>query len=400
MAVSPQLSDYPWLRDESPSQCGGLHVQRVSVRWEVPVYFTREAFSWENLSVVRALTRRAPGRRHRLLLVVERTVADAHPNLVADVTRYVAVHRERLALGGETILTSGGRCALLDDELVTHVHGAIREINEDPSAVVVAIGGAALQELVSRARPLRHLRVPTSVQSQIEAAIGPEAGVNAFRPRRSGDLGTPPLAVINDFDFLETVPARGAIAGMAQAVAVALVRDPSFFGWLRLNASVLASREPEVLAHLVRRAAHHPPAEPLEIGLTQRLDFGQWAANELSSLTRGELAKGEALSIGCALDAVYSAACGLLDPEALDPIVSTIEALGLPTYHPALDRDLPGGPRAVLEGLAVMRDGAYGEVALTLIDSIGHGVEAREIDEDLVLRAIDWLRHRVPPARR
>jgi hypothetical protein len=65
-----------------------------------------------------------------------------------------------------------------------------------------------------------------------------------------------------------------------------------------------------------------------------------------------------------------------------------------------LDRELPGGRRAVLEGLSALRDGAMGDLAVTLLDSIGHGVEAREIDEDLVLRAIDWLRHRVPPSRR
>lgn len=381
MAVPTQLSEYPWLREE-PHQ-GGLLVQRVSVRWEVPVHFTRDAFSWENLSVVRALARRVPGRRLRILFVIERSVTEAHPNLLDDVSRYVAVHRERLTLIAEPIVARGGRAALLDDDVDLQLRRAIGEIDQDPSAVTVAIGGAAFQELVSRARPTRHLRVPTSVQSQIEAALA--------RPPRAGAGYAPPLAVIDDFDFLETMPPRSATAGLALALATALAHDPSFFGWLRLHASMLASREPAMLAQLVRRAAQHAPAEPLELGAHPRLELGQWVGSELSALTRGELLRGAALAIGCAVDVVHSAARGLLDPDALDPIVSTIEALGLPTYHPALDR--PG----MVERLAAMRETAGG---YTLLDSIGHAVEIEDFDEQLVLRAIDWLRHRVPPSRR
>lgn len=380
MAVPTPLSEYPWLREE-PNQ-GGLLVQRVSVRWEVPVHFTRDAFSWENLSVVRALARRVPGHRLRILFVIERAVAEAHPNLLDDVSRYVAVHRERLTMIAEPIVVRGGCAALLDDAVDLQLRRAIGEIDRDPSAVTVAIGGAAFQELVSRARPIRHLRIPTSAQSQIEAALA--------RPPRGAGYG-PPLAVIDDFDFLETTPPSSATAGLALAIATALAHDPSFFGWLRLHASMLASHEPATLAQLVRRAAQHAPAEPMELGAHPTLDLGQWVGSVLSALTRGELPRGAALAIGCAVDVVHSAARGLLDADALDPIVSTIEALGLPTYHPALDR--PG----MVERLAAMRETAGG---YTLLDSIGHAVETEDFDEQLVLRAIDWLRHRVPPSRR
>ncbi len=343
MAATPtvlEAHDLPWLRDEPAENEGGLLVQRLSVAFEYPVHFTRDVFSWENLTFVRTIARREPIRRHRLFVIVERAVADAHPCLLDDVMRYAQVYRERLALLREPFVVEGGEPAK-DGELVSQLHSAFEH------------------------------------------------------------LGTfaPPFAVINDEDFLVTLSERETLAGLAEALKVALIRDPSFFGWLRLHAPTLRAGEHDVVAQVVRRAAEHhlehiaTAGDPFELGSARPLDFGHWAAHKLEVMTNHELRHGEAVAIGCALDTVYSAACGLLDHEALDPIISTIEALGLPTYHPALEYEA-GGRRVVLDGLSDFREHLGGELTITLLENIGRGVQVNVVDPELVLRAIDWLRHR------
>jgi 3-dehydroquinate synthase len=228
----------------------------------------------------------------------------------------------------------------------------------------VIVGGGALQDVVGYAaatarRGLRVVRVPTTVLSQANGAPG-------LRP---------PFAVVADLDLLGTLPPRDTIAGLAAALEVALVRDASFFDWLRANAPALRACEPAVVASAVRRAAEHhvdhtaSASDPFECAPS----LGHFA-----TIANHELRHGEVAAIGCALAAVYSAACGMLEYEDLESILSTIEALGLPTYHPLLDSAVAGSE-------------------LTLLDGIGHGVEANVFDPELLLRAVDSLRRRATP---
>lgn len=419
MAATPtvlEAHDLPWLRDEPPQDShsgtspqgplprdGGLLVQRISVAFEYPVHFTRDVFSWENLTFVRAISRREPMRRHRLFVIVERAVADAHPCLLDDIARYAQVYRERLSLVRAPLVVEGGERSK-DGELVPQLHSAFEQHGLDRQAFVVIVGGGALQDVVGYAaatahRGLRVVRVPTTVLAQADGGVGVKNGINAFGKKNFLGTFAPPFAVIDDQDFLRTLPERETLAGLAEALKVSLIRDASFFGWMRLHAPSLRACDHDILAQAVRRAAEHhlehiaTAGDPFELGSARPLDFGHWAAHKLEVMTNHELRHGEAVAIGCALDAVYSAACGLLDHEALEPIVSTLEGLGLPTYHPALEYEA-GGRRVVLDGLTEFREHLGGELTVTLLEDIGRGVEANDIDPELMLRAIDWLRHR------
>lgn len=382
----------PWLTDEAPSEERPRHggsrepgpqLPHIVSRGDVPVQFTRDAFSWENLSFVRTLTTRAPAPHHRLLFLLERAVADAHPHLRDDLARYVAVHRERLSMIADPMVIDGGRPARHDDALRAQVVDALGEVAGDPAGVAVIIGGATLQALASPPGSPRLVRVPTSARAQIEAALGRYDDV-----RRSASH-MDALAVIEDFRFLETAPFDSAMSGVAEALAIALAEDAGLFGWIRLNASALANGDVDAVVGVIHRAAMRTRAEP-------PVALGRCHAAVLTALLGDEVTRADALAIGCALDVVSSAACGALDTDALDDAICAIESLGLPTYHPVLDDELPGGRRAVLASLDALRDDHDGERPLTIIREIAGGVARADVDDEIVLRAIDWLRHRMP----
>jgi 3-dehydroquinate synthase len=313
-------------------------------------------------------------------VVVDRSVADTHPCLLDDIGRYADVYRERLALvEGPLVIEGGERCK--EREVVAEVQRAFELHGLDRHAFVVIVGGGALQDLVGYAaattqRGIRVVRVPTTALSQIACAASMHSSINAFGKKDFLAAFAPPFAVINDSEFLRTLPPRETIAGLAMALRGALVSDSSLFGWIRLNAAALRAGDSELASTLVRRAAEQPP----------RLELGHWVAHRLEAMTHHALSHGEAIAIGSALDAACSAACGLLEHELLEPIVSTIEALGLPTYHPALEHEV-NGRRVVLDALDATRE-------LTLVENVGRGVEVAELEPEPVLRAIDWLRER------
>jgi 3-dehydroquinate synthase len=59
--------------------------------------------------------------------------------------------------------------------------------------------------------------------------VGLKNGINAFGRKNYLGSFAPPFAVVNDLDFLDSLPDRDIRSGLAEAVKVALVRDRNFF---------------------------------------------------------------------------------------------------------------------------------------------------------------------------
>src|SRR3982751_4840977 len=130
----------------------------------------------------------------------------------------------------------------------------------DRHAFVVGIGGGAFLDLIgyvasSTHRGIRHVRVPTTVLSQNDSGVGVKNGVNAFGVKNFLGTFAPPFAVFCDATFLGRLQRRDAIAGLAEAVKVALIRDAAFFDWIEANAAALAAPHVEALAAAIRRCA-------------------------------------------------------------------------------------------------------------------------------------------------
>jgi 3-dehydroquinate synthase len=178
---------------------------------------------------------------------------------------------------------------------------------------------------------------------------------------------------------------------MAEAVKVALIRDEAFFHWLVERAPALARFELSDVEQMIRRCAElhlthiATGGDPFEQGNARPLDFGHWAAHKLEMMTRHAVRHGEAVAIGMALDARYAVEIGMLAEPDFTAIVDLLVALKLPVWHDAL-RD-----SELFAGLAEFREHLGGELCITLVDTIGRGVDVREVRLDLVRRAIDWL---------
>jgi 3-dehydroquinate synthase len=383
---------------------GSVHVQKITVPFEFPVCFTTDVFAVANPFLVDALSRQEPLRRQRLLLVVERAVADAWPRLLADIDAYVAHHAERLEMIDAPLVVNGGEGVKNDASAVAALQARMDALRVDRQSHVVVVGGGALLDMVGYVagivhRGVRVTRVPTTVLAQADSGVGVKNGINAFGKKNFLGTFAPPFAVLNDDRFFETLGRRDTVAGMAEAVKVALIRDPEFFAWLCAHADALSACQPAPLQHLVRRAAQlhldhiATSGDPFEMGSARPLDFGHWAAHKLESLSGHRLRHGEAVAIGVALDTVYSVRTGLLAPAALEPILSLFERLGLRLWDAALEAG-PAGRPTVLDGLEEFREHLGGELTVTLLRSIGRGVEVHDMREEVVVTALAELRRR------
>ncbi|HMJ13632.1 MAG TPA: 3-dehydroquinate synthase [Polyangiaceae bacterium] len=381
-----------------------LYVQRFAVTLDYPVYFTRGVFDPDKPDLAAAVGRKEPARRHRCLFVVEERVAELWPHLLSDIAEYVRAHGDVMQLACPPLIVTGGEACKNDEQAPARLLSEFEAQKMDRHAAVVIVGGGALQDMVGYAaatahRGLRVVRVPTTVLSQADSGVGVKNGINAFGKKNFLGTFAAPFAVLIDTHFLRTLPADQAVAGMAEAVKVALIKDPSFFTWLLEHAPRLARLEESSLATLIRRCAELHLAhiatsgDPFELGTARPLDFGHWAAHKLESLSAYRLSHGEAVAIGIALDTHYSAETGLISHRDAEQVVSLLEQLGLPLWDDALELETPRGPR-VLEGLDEFREHLGGELTVTLLDGLGRGREVHELDEGVIRTSLRWLRER------
>jgi 3-dehydroquinate synthase len=381
------------------------YIQQFTVNFEYPVYFTRGLFTPDNPSLAETLARLEPTERHRFVAFVDQAVATAMPSLLVDIGAYATRHAARLELVAPPEIVLGGEQTKNSLAQVDRLRRRLLELGIDRHSCVVAIGGGAMLDMVGYVaatthRGIRLIRVPTTVLAQDDSGVGVKNGVNAFGMKNFVGCFAPPFAVLNDSDFLATLDPRDRVAGMAEAVKVALIRDGGFFNWLEDHADELAAFEMAAVSLLIRRCAElhmhqiSTGGDPFETGSARPLDYGHWAAHKLEMLSGHELRHGEAVAIGIALDTRYSVAKGMLAADEDKRVCRLLERLGFRLWHPALEARAVDGSLGVLAGLSEFREHLGGKLTITLLAGIGRGEEVHEMDQAEVLRTIAWLKAR------
>ena len=376
----------------------------IEVRWRHRVHFTDPVFAPKNSLLRDVLVEDNKGRRARVMVVIDDSLARARPALLAEVRDYFA-RWDELILVGEPLLMPGGEAVKNDPQHVAAIHAAINERHIDRQSTVIAVGGGALLDMVGFAvatahRGVRHVRIPTTTLSQADSGVGVKNGINAFGKKNFIGTFAPPLAVINDFQLLATLPERERRCGLVEAVKVACIRDPEFFAALERDCALLANFDPTATCRVIHRCAElhlkhiASSGDPFEFGSARPLDFGHWAAHKLEQLSEYRIRHGEAVAIGIALDVIYSRRVRWLAADSAERILKVLEGLGFTLFAAELLQTDATGTLSVLAGLEEFREHLGGGLAITLLKEVGVGAEASEMKSELVIEAIRELQAR------
>jgi 3-dehydroquinate synthase len=372
---------------------------QIPVTFKHRIVFTRDAFSPENRALAEIL---AEGGGRKVVVFVEETVAALWPGLSDEILTYFS--ESDLDFRGISIFP-GGEAAKADDSLVKEILAAIDAAHLDRHSYALVIGGGAFLDAAGYAaatahRGVRLVRFPTTTLSQDDSGVGVKCAINAFGKKNWVGAFAVPFAVINDFRYLHSQDETTRRAGLIEAVKVALVRDAEFFQWIEENLTALAALEPEALETCVEKSAllhaRHiaTGGDPFETGSSRPLDFGHWAAHKLEAMTHYQLSHAPAVAVGLALDTLYSARAGLLKFSIAEQVLRVLDGLGLAIYHPALDWLDDTGRRRVLDGLDEFREHLGGELTVLLLEDVGRGIDAHELDEILLGGCINELKTR------
>ena len=378
------------------------HWQRFAVPYEFPVVFTEGVFEPENPALRDVLCRLEPAKRHRCVFFADDGLGE---RLLAAIRAYAERHHDAIELACPPVAVPGGEKIKTELHFVESMQQRLFALRLDRHSYVIAVGGGAVLDAVGLVaatthRGVRHVRIPTTVLAQNDSGVGVKNGVNLQGVKNFVGTFAPPFAVLNDLEFVLSLPERDKIAGMAEAVKVALIRDAEFFAWIERHMDALATFERTAMATMIRRCAElhmrqiGQGGDPFETGSARPLDYGHWSAHKLESLTRHHVRHGEAVAIGMALDARYSVLTGLLPAGDEERICALLEYLGFSLWHPALERTGRRGEWTILEGLKDFQEHLGGELTVTLLAGLGTGVEVHEIDVERMRQAMAWLKAR------
>lgn len=369
--------------------------QRFTMTYEFPVCFDRDTLAPEN-PLLREILGRAGKGPHRVLPVIDQNVLKAHPDIIDRLQLYASTHSEALELIEPALVVRGGEVSKSDPVEVDEFYQLTQTQSIDRHSFALVIGGGAVIDAIGYAaatahRGIRLIRMPTTVLAQNDAGIGVKNAIN-YRGRKNY-LGTfaAPYAVINDFDFLATLPERDRVSGIAEAIKVALIRDGEFFNWLHDNREGLAAFATEPTEYMITRCAElhlehiRTSGDPFEQGSARPLDFGHWCAHRLEEISDNELRHGEAVAIGIALDSLYSHLKGMITSDSLARIRATLEGVGFSLSHPALESI------DINKALQDFREHLGGQLCITLLTCEGAAKEVNEIDHELMERCRQHL---------
>jgi 3-dehydroquinate synthase len=378
--------------------------RNLKVNFRLRVFFTRNIFGEANPLLRDILLNGELDREHRVLMIVDESLARARPELCAQIETWFAASPQ-LKLVCAPLVIEGGERTKNSLVHVSEIQSHIERHHIDRHACVIALGGGALLDMAGLAaatahRGVRHVRLPTTTLSQADSGVGVKNGINAFGKKNFIGTFAPPFAVVNDFELLGSLPDRDKRAGYVEAVKVALIRDREFFEALEADAAKLTAFEPAAMERLIEQSARlhvehiATGGDPFEQGSARPLDFGHWAAHKLEQMSDYRLRHGEAVAVGIALDTVYARNAGLLDAASAERALNLLEAMGFELWANELLHADEAERLLVLNGLEEFREHLGGKLAITLVNAIGQGVEANEMNFAKMASAIYELQDR------
>lgn len=221
-------------------------------------------------------------------------------------------------------------------DVAASVYDALARFGLSRSDTIVGVGGGTVTDLAGYVagtwlRGVEVVHVSTTLLGAVDASIGGKTGVNVGGKNLVGVFWHPTRVVI-DIDQLERLPNYLRREGLAEAYKAGLIGDG---GLARLiGRHGMTAPLGDVVERAVRVKARIVDEDATEIGVRAFLNFGHTVGHAIEYASA--LSHGESVGLGMiAAVAISEKRCGFAQGE---PVVATIEELGLPTRIEGLDR--------------------------------------------------------------
>ncbi|TID26342.1 Pentafunctional AroM protein [Venturia nashicola] len=282
--------------------------------------------------------------------------------------------------------------------------------------VIIALGGGVIGDMIGYVaatymRGIRFVQVPTTLLAMVDSSIGGKTAIDVPAGKNLVGAFWQPERIYIDLRFLDTLPKRQFINGMAEVVKTAAFRDETEFEFMEESASAImaaleagtggrsrftgiADQIKRIVLGSVKVKAAVVSADEREGGLRNLLNFGHSIGHAIEAILTPQLLHGEAVAIGMVLEAELSRYLGHLKPEAVARLSKCIASYGLPvSLHDKTVRKRTKDKHCPVDDLisimAVDKKNAGKQKKIVLLSAIGetHEQKASSVD-DAAIRVV------------
>lgn len=260
---------------------------------------------------------------------------------------------------------------------------------------VVALGGGVVGDLAgfvaaSYLRGIPFVQIPTTLLAQVDSSVGGKVGVNLKAGKNLVGAFYQPKLVLCDLEAFDTLPEREFRAGLAEVIKYGIIRDAGLFEQLERELPKVLARDPALLADIVARCceikADVVSQDETETGPRAILNYGHTIGHALEALSSyGAYLHGEAISIGQVMASHISMKQTGLPESEFERIKRLFQQAGLPTT-------VSLGPEqreALFRAMRLDKKVSNGRVKFVLARGIGRVEHGLEVEESLILEALD-----------
>ncbi|KAI1381431.1 Pentafunctional AroM protein, partial [Hypoxylon crocopeplum] len=292
--------------------------------------------------------------------------------------------------------------------------------------VIIALGGGVIGDMIGYVaatfmRGVRFVQVPTTLLSMVDSSIGGKTAIDTPMGKNLVGSFWQPQRIYIDLVFLETLPVREFINGMAEVVKTAAIWDESEFTALEQNAALILSsirsKTPDpsdrllpiraILKRIVlasaRVKAEVVSKDEKEGGLRNLLNFGHSIGHAIEAILTPQVLHGECVAIGMVKEAELARYLGVLRPGAVARLVKCIASYDLPTsLHDKRVVKLTAGKQCpvdvLLQKMAVDKKNEGKKKKIVLLSAVGKTYEPRaSVVDDSAIRVVLSPAIRVKP---
>ncbi|KAI1178146.1 EPSP synthase-domain-containing protein [Nemania sp. FL0916] len=285
--------------------------------------------------------------------------------------------------------------------------------------VVIALGGGVIGDMVGYVaatfmRGVRVVQVPTTLLSMVDSSIGGKTAIDTPMGKNLVGAFWQPRRIYIDLAFLESLPVREFINGMAEVVKTAAIWDEHEFAFLEDNAAAIldafrAPADPQnpgarllpirstlkrIVLASARVKAEVVSKDEKEGGLRNLLNFGHSIGHAIEAILTPQVLHGECVAIGMVREAELARFLGVLKPGAVARLTKCIASFDLPTsLHDKRVGKLTAGRRCpvpvLLEKMAVDKKNEGANKKIVLLSAIGKTYEPKaSVVEDDAIRVV------------
>ncbi|KAH9814228.1 EPSP synthase-domain-containing protein [Melampsora americana] len=285
--------------------------------------------------------------------------------------------------------------------------------------VLLALGGGVVGDLIGFVaatfmRGLRFCQIPTTLLAMVDSSVGGKTAIDTPLGKNLIGAFWQPSFVFIDPAYLETLPEREFVNGMAEVIKTAAIWDEKEFeklegGVAAIRSAVLSPPTPSetngitasqqlllsVIQASVAVKAEVVTKDEKETGLRNLVNFGHTVGHAIEAVLTPDLLHGECVSVGMVLEAEISRALGFLRNDAVGRLSKCLTAYGLPVS--LADPRISSAPNSsgltpdrLLDLMSVDKKNAGKLKKVVLLSRIGRTVEERAtgVEDSLIKRII------------